>query len=108
MKGTPDTFREFKAKHETIWTQQEASAKAIGDSGPLDRKTRELIKIGIALGANLQTATRRHVHLALEHGATREEVEHAVLLGINTIGFPATMIGWKAATDQLAEYEGGD
>ena len=106
MQDTPDTFREFKSRHEAIWTLQEASAKAIGEAGPLDRKTRELIKVGIALGANLQTATRRHVHLAIECGATREEVEHAILLGINTIGFPATMIGWKAATDQLADYEG--
>jgi alkylhydroperoxidase/carboxymuconolactone decarboxylase family protein YurZ len=105
MHNTPDTFREFKSRHDRIWSLHEESAKAIGEAGPIDRKNRELIKIGIALGANLQTALRRHVHLALESGATPAEVEHAVLLGINTIGFPATIIGWKAAMAQLEEHE---
>lgn len=106
MHDTPDTFREFKTRFQKIWLLQEQSAEAISNAGPIDRKNRELIKIGVALGANLQTALRRHVHLALENGATKEEVEHAVLMGINTIGFPATMIGWKAAMAQLEQFEG--
>lgn len=105
MHDTPNTFREFKSRHQEIWSFHEASAEAIASAGPIDRKHRELVKIGIALGANLQTALRRHVHLAMENGATAEEVEHAVLLGINTIGFPATIIGWKAAMAQLQECE---
>lgn len=108
MRDTPETFQDFKTRFEEICSLQESSARAIGEAGPLDRKSRELVKIGIAMGARLQTALRRHVHLAIEYGATREEIEHAVLLGINTIGFPATMMGWKAALDQLDRFEGDE
>ncbi len=102
---TPDTFKAFVERYPEIWQAQEMGAEAIEQSGPLDRKMRELIKIGICLGATLQTALRRHVHQALASGASLAEVEQAILLGINTVGFPAAMISWKAAHDQVRQYE---
>ena len=71
------------------------------NAGSLDRKTCELIKIGISLGAGLDTATSSHVRRALEHGATEAEIEQAILLGMNTCGFPRTVAAWKSARRQL-------
>ena len=58
-RETPDTFNTFVDRFPEIWQAQETAAKAVEGVGPLDRKTRELIKIGICLGGNLQTALRR-------------------------------------------------
>lgn len=102
---TPDTFKAFVDRFPEVWRAQETAARAVEAAGPLDRKTRELIKIGICLGGTLQTALRRHVHQALESGAGLAQIEHALLLGINTVGFPTVMIAWKAAHDQIREHE---
>ena len=77
-------------------------ADAVESYGPLDRKTCELIKIGISVGAGLETATRSHVRRAMQHGATEPEIEQAVLLAYNTCGFPRMVMGWQWARQQIA------
>ena len=97
----PRTFKAFMERFPALVEAHEAVAKAVDQVGPLDRKTCELIKIGISLGAGLETAARSHVRRALEHGATEEEIEQALLLGMNTCGFPKTVAAWKWARDQI-------
>ena len=43
-----------------------------------------------------ESAVQSHTHRALEAGATAEEIEHALMLGINTLGFSTVMaaLGW--------------
>src|ERR1035438_3870705 len=79
----PKTFRAFITKFPTIGAAHEQVAKAAEQAGPLDRKMCELIKIGISLGAGLESATKSHVRRALEQGATTAEIEQAILLGID-------------------------
>ena len=66
---------------------------AVGEAGPLDAKTRELVKIGIAIGSGQEGATHSHVRKALDAGATPEELKHAALQALTTIGFPNMMRG---------------
>ena len=70
-------------------------------AGPLDAKTLALIKIGICIGAGLESALRSHVRRAMQHGATPAEVEQAILLGMNTVGFPRTVAAWSWAQEQF-------
>lgn len=97
----PRTFQAFVAKYPDLAEAHEKIGKTVDRAGPLDRKTCELIKIGISLGAGLQTATRSHVRRALEHGASEAEVEQAILLGMNTCGFPRTVAAWQWAHQQI-------
>ncbi len=62
---------------------------ACHEAGPLDEKTRRLVKLGIAIGHQSEGATKSHARRALEGGATAEEVRHTVLLALTTAGFPA-------------------
>ena len=57
----------------------------------------ELIKIGISVGAGLEPATRSHVRQALQPGASDIEIEQAVLLAYNTIGWPRMIAAWTWA-----------
>lgn len=93
----PDTFKTFIGRYPALGDAHEQIAKAVDQAGPLDRKCCELIKIGLSVGAGLETATRSHARRALEHGASRTEIEQAILLAMNTCGFPRTVAAWKWA-----------
>ena len=101
MKSLPKTFKELLNKYPAIWDAHEQLAKACAEAGPLDRKTRELIKIGIAVGAGLETATKRHALMAKEHGATPDEIIQTVLMAMTTCGHPTAMAGWQWVTSAL-------
>jgi alkylhydroperoxidase/carboxymuconolactone decarboxylase family protein YurZ len=100
-EGLPATFTAFTDKFPALANAHEAIGQAVDKVGPLDRKTCQLIKIGISAGAGLETATRRHVRRALEHGATGAEIEQAILLAMNTCGFPRTAAAWQWARQQI-------
>ncbi len=95
MKKLPQTFKDFVKKHPAIWDAHERLTVACAESGPLDRKTRELIKVGIAVGAGLETATKRHAIMAKENGAKPEEIYQTVLMAMTTCGHPAALAGWQ-------------
>ena len=96
-KDLPDTFKAFTEKFPALAASHEAIAQEVDQLGPLDRKTCALIKIGISVAAGLESATRSHVRRAAEHGATEVEIEQAILLTMNTCGFPTTAAGWRWA-----------
>ena len=66
------------------------------ESGPLDPKIQDLVNLGIAIGANSRGAVMSQTRKALAAGASREEIIHAVLIALTTIGFPNMMaaMGW--------------
>ena len=75
-------------------------------AGPLDRKSCELIKVGICIGAGLESALRSHVRRAIEQGATEAEIEQTILLAMNTCGFPRTVAAWQWAWQQIERDTG--
>lgn len=97
----PVTYKNFVGKFPALGDAHESIAKAVSEAGPLDPKTCELVKIGLSIGAKLETALRSHVRQATEHGATREEIEQAILLAMNTCGFPTTVAAWRWAQQQF-------
>ena len=100
-RNPPRSYQQFVAKYPALGDAHEQIAKTVDDAGPLERKTCELIKVGICIGAGLESAMRSHVRRAIEHGATESEVEQAVLLAMNTVGFPRTVAGWTWAHQQF-------
>ncbi len=101
VKKIPGTFKEFIRKYPELGAAHESIARAIEQAGPLDAKSLALIKIGICVGAGLESALRSHVRRALQHGATEQEIEQAILLGMNTVGFPRTVAAWSWAHQQF-------
>jgi AhpD family alkylhydroperoxidase len=97
----PGTYRELMQKFPEITAAHDQMAAAVERSGPLDAKTCALIKIGVSVGAGLESALRSHVRRATEAGASEEEIVQAVFQGMNTIGFPRTVAAWSWAGLQL-------
>lgn len=99
-------FKELIAKYPEVAAAHDAMADAVQRTGPLDAKTCALIKIGISVGAGLESAVRSHVRRATEAGATRDEITQAIFQGMNTVGFPRTVAAWSWAQIQFARDDG--
>ena len=80
--------------HEDIYQAYENYGKLIHEEGgPLEEKTRWLIKVAISTESQYRYALRTHILKALKAGCSLQEIEHAILLVAPTAGFPKTMLG---------------
>jgi alkylhydroperoxidase/carboxymuconolactone decarboxylase family protein YurZ len=79
----------------------EALGTAAKTSGPLDEKTVHLIQLGAAAAIMSHGATHSHTIRALEAGATPEEVRHAVIVLMGTLGFPTTAAAMSWVDDVI-------
>ncbi len=102
MPKPPKRFQKFSADYPEVASAYEELGNAVHGSGPLDKKTRALIKIGISTGAGLEGAVHSHVRKALEAGVSPEEIRHAALLALPTIGLPPMMSAMSWVEDELS------
>jgi alkylhydroperoxidase/carboxymuconolactone decarboxylase family protein YurZ len=84
----PKPFESFSKQFPEIMKQHQQLGKSCRDAGPLDSKSQELVKLGIAIGVNSRGGVRSAVRKAMAAGATQDEIQHAVLLSTSTTGFP--------------------
>jgi alkylhydroperoxidase/carboxymuconolactone decarboxylase family protein YurZ len=98
----PGAYRQFTSSHPRIGRAYEELGEALLAEGPLDRRTAELVKLGIAVGARLEGAVHAHVRRARDAGASDADVRHAVRLALITIGFPSMMSALSWAEDVLS------
>lgn len=109
----PFSYQRFKEEFPEIEKEYDRLAKKCHQRGPLNEKTRRLIKLGIAIGANSEGAVKSHTRRALAIGITPREIYHAVLLGLTTIGFPKMISALNWVHEALEEgpirpRKGGD
>jgi 4-carboxymuconolactone decarboxylase len=91
MKQLPKRFTKFQKDFPEVAKAYEELGTAVHRSGPLNEKTRALIKLAISSGAGLEGAVHSHTRKAVEAGCTKAEIKQTVMLALPTIGFPATM-----------------
>ncbi len=84
----PFSYQRLKKEFPEIEREYDRLAKKCHAAGPLDEKTRRLIKLGIAIGSASDGAVKSHARRAMAIGISPQEIQHAVLLGLTTIGFP--------------------
>ena len=92
----PRHYQNLSNRFPTVLAAVENLGSAIRSAGPLDKKTAELIGLAVAASAQSVGAVQSHARRAAAAGATREEIEHALILLISTIGFPkvAAALAW--------------
>ncbi len=91
MSQIPKRFTKFMKAHPDIEKAYNELGDAIHSAGPLDSKTRALVKLAISTGARLEGAVHSHTRKALQSGCKVEEIKHAVILSLPTIGLPSMM-----------------
>jgi alkylhydroperoxidase/carboxymuconolactone decarboxylase family protein YurZ len=105
MSKLPKRYTAFMETYPEIGRAYTELGAAVADAGPLDDKTRALIKLGLAIGANLEGGAHSHARKALDAGATPDELRHAALQALTTIGFPSMMKGLSWVEDVIRKHE---
>jgi alkylhydroperoxidase/carboxymuconolactone decarboxylase family protein YurZ len=101
----PDIFKEFRREFPDVARAYDGLAVKIHNSGPLDARTRRLIKLGIAIGISSEGGVRSHARRALEEGISAEEVRHAVMLAFTTAGFPIMIAAMKWVEEVIKAHQ---
>jgi AhpD family alkylhydroperoxidase len=92
----PKHFQTLKQRFPEVIAASEELGEKAKEAGPIDKKTAHLIQIAAATAIRSHGSVRSHARRALEAGASTQEVYHAVLVLISTLGFPvvAAAVGW--------------
>ena len=105
--GMPRHYSGTMAEHPKVHRALETLGETVRKEGPLDGKTAHLIQLAAAASVRAEGSVHSHTRRALEAGATPEEVRHAVLLLISTIGYPTTAAALSWVNDILKRRRGG-
>ena len=89
MPYLPSPYKRFLESYPELAEDYEKLALGCHRAGPLEEGSRRLVKLGIAIGMGSEGAVKSHARRALESGVSPEEIRHAVLLALTTVGFPA-------------------
>ncbi len=99
MARLPKRYVRFFEEFPEVGKAYENYGESVANAGPLDEKTRCLIKLAMSFGSRLEGGAKSHAHKALLAGATADELRHAALLAAPTLGFPHMMacLSWVEA-----------
>jgi alkylhydroperoxidase/carboxymuconolactone decarboxylase family protein YurZ len=101
----PAVYVQFRERFPGITDKVDALGTVVDDAGPLDERTRRLVKLGIAVGAMAEGAVRSNVRKALQAGATEADVLHVVALTVTTCGFPASVAAFSWIEEVLGNQK---
>jgi alkylhydroperoxidase/carboxymuconolactone decarboxylase family protein YurZ len=86
----PNAYSDFVAIYPKLGEAWEKARDQEKD-GPLDEKTRRLVKLGIAVGCMRKGAVSSAARKARGAGASQDEIRQVVALAASTLGFPSTV-----------------
>lgn len=86
-----------------VWENYSRLGEASGNAGPLKQKTRRLVKLALAIGAQSEGAVHSHTRQAREEGCSSEEIKQVAILAITTLGFPQALASLTWIDDILNE-----
>ena len=100
-ESLPKAVSKLRKRHPKVWKAFNDLGESCHRAGPLDEKTRRLVKLALSMGAGLEGATHSAARNARKCGVSEEEIEHVALLSITTLGLPAATRAWTWIADGL-------
>jgi 4-carboxymuconolactone decarboxylase len=102
----PQPLKSLGKNYPGVWKSFQKLGEECHRAGPLDERVRRLVKVGIAAAAQSEGAVHSAVRHARTAGVSPQEIRHAVLLTITTVGFPRAMAALTWAEDVLKRRAG--
>ncbi|MEE9140216.1 MAG: carboxymuconolactone decarboxylase family protein [Alphaproteobacteria bacterium] len=102
----PPALAVFIEKDPEVWGAYQGLGKACSEAGPLDARTRRLVKLALAVGGGSEGAVHSHVRRGLDEGLSPQELRHVAVLAIPTLGFPAAVAALTWIADIVGKREG--
>jgi 4-carboxymuconolactone decarboxylase len=103
MRKVPVRFQEFTKNYPRVAAAYEGLADECRRAGSLNERDQALVKLGIASGAQLEGMVRSQVRKGLDLGLRPDEIRHAIMLGLPSIGFAGMMAAFTWAEDVLKD-----
>lgn len=100
-KELPKAVRGLMETKPALWEAYAGLGAAVAEAGPLDAKTRRLVKLALAIGGGSEGAVHSHARRAREEGCSEEDIHHVALLAIPTLGLPRAMAARTWIADVL-------
>lgn len=92
MRDVHEAYTTFKQEYPELSELLDSTSKALHEKGgPLDARTRALVKIAASAASRHHKALETHIVAARETGVDEPEIVHALLLLVTTCGFPTFM-----------------
>lgn len=104
-QDAPEVYKQVRKDYPEVIKALDGLGKAVRKAGPLDEKAIQLVQLAAAAAIGSAGSVRSHARRALDAGARRAEVRHAVLATVNVIGFP-NVVAALAALDELSRKGG--
>jgi alkylhydroperoxidase/carboxymuconolactone decarboxylase family protein YurZ len=89
----PSGAGEVARAYPAVWEAYAALGKATAEAGPLDARTRRLVKLALSIGVSSEGAVHSHTRRAIAEGVSKDELKQVALLAIATLGFPQAVKG---------------
>lgn len=103
LSDLPSSLQRFAAKYPKIWEKYSELGQESSLAGPLDGRLVQLIKVAIYASKRQETPFKTHVRLAIENGATAEEIDHTVLQILTAEGLGTTIRVWNWANSVIED-----
>lgn len=100
LERLPRPVQDFRKLYPEVWKAFNELGDRCHAAGPLDEKTRRLVKVALSMGAGLEGATHSAVRNASRAGITLDEINHVVVLAVSTLGLPAAIRAFTWASDR--------
>ncbi len=95
MEKLPKRYVDFRETFPEIAEAYDTIGEAAGKAGPLDEKSRRLVKLALSVGGRQRGSVRSHARRALEAGASKEELLQVAALAVTSIGFAPSVAAYS-------------
>ncbi len=96
----PTIVEKLSQELPAVWDAYSSLGRTASEAGPLDERTKRLVKLALAAGARLEGAVHSHVRRGLASGLSAEELRHVALLAITTLGWPSAIAALSWIEDE--------
>ena len=97
----PEKFKDLAREYPDVCKAFQDLGTQCHEAGPLDEKTRRLVKLGISIGTGSEGAVHSAVRNALKTDISKDEIMHVSILAITTIGLPHALAAMSWIKDIL-------
>lgn len=101
----PERYKEVKKQFPELFSHYEQLGESTFKVGPLDAKSIHLVKLAFAAAAGMEGATHAHTRKCISIGFTSDELRHAIICGVTTLGMPTMMRALSWVDDELKKIK---
>jgi alkylhydroperoxidase/carboxymuconolactone decarboxylase family protein YurZ len=102
----PTTAQRVADEYPDVWAAFQQLGASVSEAGPLDGRTKRLVHLALAIGADSSGAVHSHARRGLAEGIAPAELEHVALLAVTTLGWPQAVRGLTWITDVTSASTG--